>query len=397
MLPDAKAQAWSNDKTTLADALATAVMASKPDIPSVAMGVSINGGSVLVTGHGLANIQTGQKADGDTVYRIGSLSKQMTAAVVLSLLDESPLATAPGTIRQTGFTLDTSLGRVVPQATAWMPSGPVKLRHLLNMQSGFVSYTKLNLSMREVPDRTAAIAVPAMRAFIDTLLQATPPSLSPGTGYDYSNTNYWLLADVAETIARARGQQPAWATPSFSGLLQARVFKPAGMSASRSVGDGPGALDAVPPYDMSKAPFSRYAWPRGAGEIKSTARDMLRWHAALMSGRILTPAQREQMFKPVAPAGQVNGFPLKYGMGWTVLQVGDFDWYAHGGSIEGFSAYDGILLNRATGVWVSAVILTNQFQVKLDRATECLAQLAMDVAVTAKDIGPAAQQTCSQL
>jgi CubicO group peptidase (beta-lactamase class C family) len=382
----ARAQQWSDQKTLAVDIKANEIMQAPKGPPSVSIGVSINGIPQLTKGYGIADASSGQAASDVTQYQIGSLTKQFTAAGILSIIDDSrrrgPIR---GLILKPVFGLDARLDAVLPSAAQWMPKGPVTIRHLLNMQSGFNNFTNLNPAANGMPDTTSGISEAAMLTFINTMMTVRPQQFAPGTAYDYSNTNYFLLAEAAE---KANG--------SFHTKLSERVFKRAGMTAT-------GFLDGAPdtgskaraPYDTSKSSWNKPNWPKGAGDVVSTVDDMLKWHAALMGGKVLSSASLKEMFKPVAVADAANG--IHYGMGWFVVSVGGVDWYYHNGSIAGFTSFDSILLDTKTGHWTSSVVLTNQDDVKLDRVSACLVQLAMDNASKLADIGPVPKAFCQGL
>jgi hypothetical protein len=122
---------------------------------------------------------------------------------------------------------------------------------------------------------------------------------------------------------------------------------------------------------------------------------MLKWHAALMGGKVLTSTSLKEMFKPVAVVDAAKG--IRYGMGWFVVSAGGIDWYYHNGSIAGFSSFDSILLDTKSGTWTSSVILTNQDDVKLDKVSACLVQLAMDKATQLANLGPVPKAFCQGL
>lgn len=390
----AGAQQWSGDKTKIATDVANAILQQKPTPPSVSIGISIDGVPVFAEGFGIANQFTGVKPTASTPYQIGSLTKQMTAALILSLMEGQPRTPVlKPVLAKAAFSLDTPLSAVLPQASAWMPKGAVKIRHLLNMQSGFHSFTNLDKAAPQMPDTTAAITPTNMMAFINLMMEVKPQAFVPGTSYEYSNTNYYLLAEVAEKIMNKGG---VGRPPLYRNLLRDRIFIPAGLTETGFVNGAwntPGA--AIAALDTANSSWNKPSWPKGAGDVTSSARDMLRWHAALMTGKVIGKESLNHMFKPVALTGQFNGLPVSYGMGWLAFSAGDLDWYSHNGNIAGFTAHDGIFVNRKTGHWVSAVILTNQSDVKLDQRTACLAQLAMDNAVAGKDINPPVLATCS--
>ena len=382
----AEAQQWSDQKTFAVDIKAKEIMQAPKGPPSVSIGVSINGVAQLTKGYGVADPSSGQMASALTQYQIGSLTKQFTAAGILAIIEDNHRRiNYRGLVLKPLFGLDAKLGAVLPASASWMPKGPVTIRQLLNMQSGFYNFTTLDPKASGMPDTKSGIPEPSMLDFINTMMTVRPQQFVPGTAYDYSNTNYFLLAEAAEKTAG-----------SFHAKLNDRVFKRAGMSAT-------GFLDAAPatgstaraPYDTSKSDWNKPNWPKGAGDVVSNVGDMLKWHAALMGGKVLSPASLKEMFKPVAIVDAVKG--IRYGMGWFVVSAGGVDWYYHNGSIAGFSSFDSILLDTKTGTWTSSVILTNQDDVKLDRVSACLVQLAMDNATQLASIGPVPKAFCQGL
>jgi len=382
----AQAQQWSDPKTLVVDIKAKEIMQAPKGPPSVSIGVSINGVAQLTKGYGVADPASGQAAGALTQYQIGSLTKQFTAAGILAIIeDKYRRVNYRGLVLKPMFGLDAKLVAALPAAASWMPKGTVTIRHLLNMQSGFNNFTNLNPAANGMPDTQAGISEPLMMEFINTMMTVRPQQFVPGTAFDYSNTNYFLLAEAAEK-----------SSGSFHAKLSERVFKRAGMSAT-------GFLDGAPdtgskaraPYDTSKSNWNKPNWPKGAGDVVSNVSDILKWHAALMGGKVLTSASLKEMFKPAAVVDAKLG--IRYAMGWFVVSADGYDWYYHNGAIAGFTSFDSILLDTKTGTWVSSVILTNQDDVKLDKVSACLVQLAMDKATQLASLGPVPKAFCQGL
>ena len=271
-------------------------------------------GSVLVVreghvlldrGYGQANLELQAPDTPQTRYRLGSITKQFTAAAILLLQERGLLkVTDP-------------VSRYLPDApAAW---AAVTLQNLLTHTSGIPSYSDL-------PDFEATKAQPATPVQLVARFRDLPLQFAPGTAWRYSNSNYALLGYLIERIS---GQ-------SYAAFLQQNVFKPLGMSqsgydsnsqliAQRAEGYTPGADDGKP----VNAQYIDMSVPYAAGALYSTTHDLLRWEQALYGGRLLSSSSLQQMTIP---------YMNDYGFGLTIRTLpGGQLLYSHGGSIYGFN------------------------------------------------------------
>lgn len=243
----------------------------------------------------------GAETDPDRVYRIGSITKTMTAVLVLQLRDEGLLD------------LDDPVGRFVPE-TGYADA---TLRGLLTHTAGLQSEP-----VGPWWERTPGVD-------LGTLVSANDGSgrvAGPGEYYHYSNLGYALLGEVA---ARLRGR-PWW------DLVRERLLAPLGMAATsyhppadcapgRSVDHFAGTLTPEPHTDtVAMAP---------AGQLWSNVRDLLRWADFLAVGHpeVLAAATLAEMAREAAPA---EG----YGLGLRLMAVGERTLAGHTGSMPGFQA-----------------------------------------------------------
>jgi CubicO group peptidase (beta-lactamase class C family) len=276
--------------------------------------------------------------------------------------------------------LDDPITKFVPDSNMFS-TGPVSLRNMLNMQSGFASYTSPPANAPDPFDTTKPVKPRELLRYVLSMLHANPSPGGAGAGYAYSNTNYFLLANTIEFFQQKTGDY------DYRTFVRARIFQKAGMGNTGFIEDSFPNF-APPPYDLSVASFAAPSWPKGAGEIASSANDMLRWHAALMSDALVSANARKTLMAPVGSAG--------YAMGWSVSQSGPYTWYTHNGDIPGYVTQDGILRNPATGDWVSVVILANNDNVPGEAfAALCLARLAMDSSPTKAGLSPGTKTTCN--
>jgi len=297
-------------------------------IPAASIAVIKDGTIVKAQGYGLANIEHNIAARPDTVYKIGSASKQFIATGIMLLVQDGKVA------------VDDKVSKYLPDAPpTW---AAITLRHLLTHTAGLT---------REGP----AFDPYKVQPDIDVIRSGYPLPLlfTPGEKWEYSNLGYYVLAEV---IQRASGKP-------WSDFLAERVFAPLGMNATQ-----PTTVATIVPNRADGYVWSGNRhdnaenWPavRPSGAFLSTVLDMARWEVALRTDRILTAASKKEMWTPVKLN---NGGTYPYGFGWELN-----DWPAdspvptgvpmirHEGSIPGFRAS----FSRWPSHNLAIVILTNR-------------------------------------
>ena len=245
----------------------------------------------------------------DARYRLGSISKSLTAAVVMSLVDEGRIS------------LDDAVTRHIPEVTLEWKGEPVRLSHLMHHTSGLTG------------EGVAPFAVePAFEQWWTAIRISEQAGLRtrPGTAFHYSNVGYALLAEV---VRRVTGQP-------FDHVLSERITEPLGMNQTAIKPDGP-ALSREVPGHLWVGPFglrqSRRLLPywmphdarwdfSGDGAISSTPRDVVRFINGLRQGRILSEASRQVILTPALE---------NYAGGWIVAE--DTAW--HNGALAPLGAY----------------------------------------------------------
>jgi CubicO group peptidase (beta-lactamase class C family) len=245
--------------------------------PSMSIAVTRGGQTLLEKAWGIANIGTGQQAEPATLYRIGSVSKQFTAALVLKLVDAGKLS------------LTDSIGRYLKGLRPDFNS--ITIEQLLNHTSGLArDYMQMSRESENLPG-DSLIAMAAR----DTLVS------KPGTVYAYSNTGYMLLGVLIEKV---------YGKP-YGAVLRDEIARPLGLT---SLGwcenmTGPRAATGYLRLSYGKAS------PRGEqhasqligpGAICSTAGDLARWNHALHGGRVLSAASYAVMTTPRGAADDTD-------------------------------------------------------------------------------------------
>lgn len=279
--------------------------------PGLSVAVLQRGQVLKQAAYGLANVELGTPARVDSVYPIGSVTKQFTAAAVMLLVGEGKVA------------LDAPVSRYLADLpAAWQP---ITIRQLLNQVSGLPNYVT-PLLQRDPPP-----IGPYPPAEIVKLAAGLPLGFPPGSRYEYSNTNYFVLGMVVEKVS---GQ-------AYGDFLRQRIFGPLGMAATRL--DSPAEIipGRVASYWLSGGTLQNFPYldpstAFAAGALVSTVPDLVRWYHALAAGKALPPAALRQMWSPGRLAG---GQPTHYGFGWQVVTQNGHPLVYHSGSGKGGSAY----------------------------------------------------------
>ena len=318
------------------------VQMSKKHIPGVSIAVVRQGKVLLTKSYGMANMELNAPATDQSVYAIGSVSKQFIASGILLLAQDGKLQ------------LDDEIHTYYPQAPkTWQG---ITLRHLLSHTSGIV---------REAPafdpDKLQPDSILIQSAF------SLPLEFPIGTKWQYCNVGYFTLADI---IRKVSGQ--SWAT-----FMKQRIFAPVGMAATRTT-----TLTEVIPnradgYEWEETHFHRaqaYRALRPSGAFLSTVQDLAKWDAALYTTKILTEKSRAQMWTPTTLK---DGSTYAYGLGWRVDSLQGYRRVHHGGSLPGFrSEYA-----RFPEAGLSVIVLTNGDSAQPETIAQEIATLYLRPAV----------------
>jgi CubicO group peptidase (beta-lactamase class C family) len=268
-------------------------------------------GSVLVArdaqvlfskGYGSANLEWNVPNAPDTKFRLGSVTKQFTAASILLLEERGKLSVSD------------PVKKYVPDApAAW---DKISIFHLLTHTSGIPNFTGFPDYAKLEPFATTAEQVVAR-------FRDKPLDFGPGEKWNYSNSGYVLLTYLIEKVTGG----------SYKTFVQENIFTPLGMKDS-----GYDSNSAVIPHrasgyvlvnnQLENAGFVHMTVPQGAGALYSTTEDLLKWERGLFGGKILRAASLEKMTTP---------FKDNYAFGLQVTTVGGHKVIDHGGGIQGFN------------------------------------------------------------
>ena len=347
---DANAFSWSSAKEKRVLQLVREFEAALK-VPSIAVSVTVNGNTVLAVGlDGNGSAMPGGEA---VRYNIGSVTKQFTAAAVLAMIEDREIV--PNT--KAPLTLDTSAIDLFPGLDPHRDTAKITVRRLLTMTSNLPSYTDDDLQLK--PDATGV--APAARSMtVDEIiarLKSYELTKPPGK-FEYSNTNYFLLSLIIQVMKNGYG---ATSEPIAANYIRQRIVARAGLNATGFVGDPspPGAITA-PPHYLYPRFFDQGAWPRGAGDMVSTALDVARWNVALTTGEIINRSLLQDMITPAATVTMSAAYSgCSYAMGWYVCERPPYRLFQHDGVIAGFMSSNAIVRDNEDGSWMSATVLAN--------------------------------------
>ena len=286
--------------------------------PGAAVIVTENGKTVYAAGRGLADIERKTPIGPSTIFRMGSITKQFTAAAVLRLAEQGKLS------------LDDPLSKFVPGYP--VPGASATVRQLLNHTSGVMPYTNIPGWMVEAKTGKAYSTEQLIAEFKDL-----PAPSKPGEKWSYNNSGYVLLGAVLEKVTGKPWDQ-AVADLVTTPLKLASVRSGIGADGTPGMATGYTAGDKAPKI----AQKIHMSVPNAAGALVGTVGDLAAWGNALHNGKLLAPASYAAM---VGSTKTADGETTPYGFG---LQTGDVRGHkelGHGGGIFGFST-DSIYLPK---------------------------------------------------
>lgn len=282
--------------------------------------VANKGAVILEKGYGNRDKATHAANDSNTIFQIGSITKQFTSAIILQLAEQKKLS------------LSDSLTKYIPD----YPRGnEITIEELLTHESGVYNYTN------DPRLAQGGSARPIPRDSMIARFKYKPLDFTPGQKFGYSNSGYFLLGYIIEKVTRQ----------SYFEVARERIFEPLHMdhsgfdfthlqSPEKAVGyTSPESADPAPIVDSTIA-FS-------AGSIYTTVGDLYRWDCGLRAGKIISLESQQQAYTPHL---------AKYGYGWMISDVDGKKVVEHGGAITGFISH----IRRVPEDGICIVVLKNQ-------------------------------------
>jgi CubicO group peptidase (beta-lactamase class C family) len=288
-------------------------------VPGVSVAILREGRIVKAEGYGLANVELNVRATAQTVYQIGSVSKQLIAAGIMLLAQDGKIG------------LDDKASRYLANTPpSWEA---ITVRHLMTHTAGIVNEPPGFDPLKVQSD-----------ADVVTSAYSVPLLFAPGADWTYSNTSYFALAQIIRVVSG----EP------WDAFLQKRLFQPLAMTSTRTTtmeAVANGATGYAPASGkMSIAPL--FVAVRPSGAFLSSVLDLAKWDAALGAGSPLSAATLNQMWTPVTLSG---GGAYPYGFGWQVDAVAGHKRVHHSGTMPGFRS----TIHRYLDDRLTVIVLTN--------------------------------------
>jgi CubicO group peptidase (beta-lactamase class C family) len=302
-------------------------------IPGAAIAVVRNGKVVKAEGYGLASVEFNAPVTKETVFEIGSVTKQITATAIMLLAEEGKI------------NLDERISKYLSNAPeSWKN---VTVRNLLTHTSGIKSYTGISTGFELTKRLKRDQFVKAIGAY--------PLEFEPGERYNYSNSGYNLLGFIIESVTGK----------SYWDFVRTRIFAPLGMDKT---------ADRDPQFVIRNR-ATGYEWENNrlvgrdydltdvfsAGAIVSTVVDLAKWDAALRNESLLKKSSLEKMWTPFVLN---NGKTYPYGFGFNTADFRGHRLISHGGQTAGFAAN----ISRFVDDDLTVIVLTNLGDIGLGTA-----------------------------
>lgn len=302
---------------------------NKPDAPGCALGVIKDGKLIYSRGYGVANFEYNIPISDSSVFRIGSTSKQFTAACIILLAQQGKLD------------LDDTLDKYYPDFPDYAKK--ITIRHLLHHTSGIRDYLMVSL-LKGIRDDDYYTD----KELMSWMINQSDLNFDPGEEHLYSNTGYWLLGQI---VNKAAGM-------SMAEYAKEEIFQPLGMTnthfhddhtlivKNRAIGYTPGDNDDYKIYTTTLDII-------GDGGIFTTVRDVKKWDDAFYNSKVLNKEFWEMMTK----GGKLNnGDTIDYACGLLVTEYKGLKEIRHGGAFVGYRAE----IVRFPEQHLSVVVLANR-------------------------------------
>jgi CubicO group peptidase (beta-lactamase class C family) len=282
----------------------------EPESPGCALGVIRDGNFIYRKGYGAASLELGVPLTSQSVFYMGSVSKQFTAASVVLAAEKGLLS------------LDDNVRKYVPELPDY--GQPVTLRQMLHHTSGFRDV----LGLLALSGRSAADLHPTAE-LIDLVARQKALNYVPGDEYLYSNTNYFLLAEI---VARVSGKP-------FSVFAEENIFRPLGMTHTRFYDDHTAVVPGrVPAYAPGRNGGFRVDWSTnfdkvGDGGLLSSVDDLLLWDRNFYDNKL----GKGTLLKELQTRGVLNsGKQIDYALGLQITTYRERPIVDHGGALFGY-------------------------------------------------------------
>ncbi|WP_070971346.1 serine hydrolase domain-containing protein [Vibrio sonorensis] len=279
--------------------------------PGVAVTVVKDFNVIVNKGFGLAEVEHNVKTTNKTIFRVGSLTKQFTAAGILKLAEEGKID------------LDSPIKTYLKDYPS--TSSLVTVKHLLNHTSGIPSYTDLGDTFWKHLRKDHSHQE-MLDYFKDKELDFTP-----GQEFAYNNSGYYLLGMIIESVSGK----------SYAQYIQEEFSEPLGLVNTALCNDSKIVNNRASGYTLKdeklhNADLASMTQPFSAGALCSTAEDIINWTMDLTHGEVVSKSSYNLMTQNTV----LNDQSIEtYGYGLNLTPYNDEDMISHSGGMIGFNAF----------------------------------------------------------
>ncbi len=263
--------------------------------------VATGGKVIYANGFGIADISKSINFTRKTTSYLASLSKQFTAMAVMMLEEQNKL------------TYEDKLSKYFPEFPSY--ANNVTIRNLLNHTSGIPDYFSLDIVHPGLTNKDV----------LNGLLKQDSLQFRPGDKFEYSNSNYVLLAMITEKVSGI----------SLSTFMKKNIFGPLGMNNTLLYDTlKPEIKNRAYGYTMFRKDYDDDILTTGDGGIFSTVDDLFKWDQALYTEKLIKQTTLNEAFKP---AILNDGSKSYYGFGWGIIEYNGKKIVTHAGEYNGFN------------------------------------------------------------
>ena len=281
---------------------------NEKDGPGGVFLISKKGKPIYEKAFGLANLELNVELQPNSVFQIGSMTKQVTAVAVLLLEQERKLNTSD------------YISTYIPD----YPNGnKISIHHLLTHTSGIKDFTKTK-GLSEIAQKEMT---PKM--MVD-FFKSEPTDFQPGEKFEYNNSGYIVLGYIIELVSGK----------TYEEFIKSYIFDKIGMNNSYYATDRKIIKNRAYGYHQKSYGYVNksiisFSVPYASGSLMSTLQDMLKWQNSLNQNLLLNKKETAKAFTKYKLN---NGEEIEYGYGWHLKNINGIPTREHGGSIFGFKS-----------------------------------------------------------
>lgn len=319
-------------------------------VPGISTALVQNGKPVWSEGFGVADLENYVPATSSTLYRLGSISKSITAVAILQLSEQGKLD------------LDAPVQKYCP--TFPQKEAPITARQLLGHLGGIRHYNPDGKG--DVPENSARHFATMEESL--QLFAADPLVAKPGTEFHYSTYGYTLLGCMLEGAASQK----------YVDYVRENVFQPAKMDQTQADDFFSVVAHRTRWYHKDKSGVVRNAgvldssYKIPGGGLISSADDMANFEAAMLADKLVRHATRDLMW---TMEKTTVGEPPQYGLGWDIRDRFGLRTVGHNGGQQGTTTVMIIVPEKSAGV----IVLANMDSLDLNRLAEEILRIVLDV------------------